>query len=147
MIEGFAGLPRASLVARLKLQVAAREIVADGVAVDMIKRGSGGYAFPGTTDGDDHFNLVMQIVREARVGDLRAIADDGIGWLLKEERRFAGGVLAHFTGMLGVVAADAMDAPDRKSLCGVRYRNRGRRRWRECIVSHDAVPCERPNVS
>ena len=59
---------------------------------------------------------MVQVFRQAGVGDLDGLAGlsghDGIGRLEEEERRLTAGE-AHFLGVLGVITADAENAPHR----------------------------------
>jgi hypothetical protein len=77
---------------------------------------------------DHHFHLVMEVLRLRRVGHIAAVRDDGIGWLLEEDRWVPLFVAAHFAHMRHVVAAYAIDASDGK---GARAASDAdARRWR-----------------
>ena len=71
------------------------------------------------TDADRHhqFDLVVQVGGQRRVSHLadHAVGDrqHRVARLEKEERRLTAGK-THFLGMLGIVAADTVDAADRK---------------------------------
>src|SRR5712671_1387537 len=126
IVEGFADFPRPLLLARGDLQVAAGEVDADAIAVDMIERLVGGDVEAAALHGDDQFNLVVQIPGQRRVGDRGAIRDQHVGMLGKEERGRPL-VIAHLSDVLEIVASDAPDAANRKgfSVVGYWYRRLG----------------------
>src|SRR5690606_26640010 len=76
--------------------------------------------------GHDQLHLMVQLVGSGRVGDL-AVQDHGIGRLEEEHRRPARGRIrgggAHLAGVLGEVAADAVDAPDGEAGTGAAHRD------------------------
>ncbi|MNC85130.1 hypothetical protein D3C83_07100 [compost metagenome] len=83
-----------------------------------------GAVFP---DRHHHLDLVVQVPGDLREGDGGAVRNDGVRRLHEKERRLALGVMPHLARVLGVVAADAIDAPHREFLVALRYRQ-GRRR-------------------
>ena len=116
IVEGFSDFPRPLLLARGELQVAAGEVDADRIAVDMVERLVGGNVEAAALHRDDQFNLVMQILGQRRVGDGGAVLHQHVGVLGKEERRRAL-VIAHLADVLEIVAPDAPDAADRIGAC------------------------------
>jgi hypothetical protein len=62
-----------------------------------------------------------------RVADLRAVLHDRVRGLHEEERRLAIRVVPHFLGVLGVVAADAVDASHREAHVAAFHRDGGDR--------------------
>ena len=70
---------------------------------------------PARADGDHQFRLMMQVLREAWIGQSGAAWDNSIGWLGEKERRIAL-IIAKFLGVFGVITADAENAPHRKAL-------------------------------
>ena len=121
VVEALADVPRPARLLRLALQVAPGHVEADGVAPDMAHRIGGLDGLAGLADRDDELDLVVQVLGQGRIrhpADL-ALGDrqHRIGRLHEEERRLAAGE-AHLLRMLDVVAADAVDAVDRKGLAG-----------------------------
>src|SRR5690606_23607035 len=54
----------------------------------------------------------------------RAVGDDGISRFHEKERRLTVRVMAHFTGVFGVIAADTVNASDRKRLVALDHGQR-----------------------
>ena len=102
-----------SFLREAMLQVAAGEVDADAVAVDVVERLVGRNVEAAALHRHDQFDLVMQILGQRRVGDGGAIRLDHVGVLGEEERRRPL-VIAHLADVLEIVAADAPDAADRK---------------------------------
>ena len=113
MVERFADLPRPLLLARGLLQVAAGEVDADAIAVDVIERLVGRDVEAAALHRHDQFDLVMQILGQRRVGDGGAVGLDHVGVLGEEERRRAL-VISHLADVLEIIAPDAPDAANRK---------------------------------
>ncbi len=109
LVEGLADFPGLFLLARGHLQVAAGEVDADAIAVDVIERLVGGNIHPAALQRDDQLDLMLEILRQRRVGDRCAFADDHVRMLGEEERRLTL-VVAQFADVLEVVAAHAPDA-------------------------------------
>src|SRR5690606_30638159 len=86
LIKAFGHGPWAPLLFRLGLQIAARHIKANGIAIDMVERIALRDIRAVFADGNDQFDFVMEICRLGRIGDGRVVDDDGIGWLFKKER-------------------------------------------------------------
>ena len=112
MVKGFADAPRTALFFHVVLQITARHVQADGVAEDVFRSVGGGDIFSTFADGHDQFNLVVQIAGLAGVGAVGGFTgfghQHGIGWLQKEEGRFAA-CESHFFGVFFVIAAHAVD--------------------------------------
>src|SRR5690606_41576835 len=99
------GLPRSALA----LAVAAGEVDARRVAEDELVRPLGGDVHPLRADRDDELALELQIGGAGRVRHPGAVADDGVGGLLEEERVVALVALLHLPDVVDVVAPDAVD--------------------------------------
>jgi hypothetical protein len=121
-----ADFPGPLLLARGDLQVAAGEVDADAIAVDVVERLVGGNVEAAALHRHDQFDLVMQILGQRRVGDGGAVRHQHVGVLGEEERRRAL-VIAHLADVLEIVAPDAPDAANRK---GFRFADDGKRRLR-----------------
>ena len=65
-------------------------------------------------DRNHQFDLELEIGRERRIWHARAIRHHGIARLLEEERRITLVGLLHLADVVEIVAADAIDAADRK---------------------------------
>ena len=113
MVERLADFPRPLLLARGDLQVAAGEVDADGIAVDVVERLVGGNVEAAALHRHDQLDLVMQILGQRRIGNGGAVRHEHVGVLGEEERRRAL-VIAHLADVLEIVAADAPDAANRK---------------------------------
>lgn len=72
VLEGLGRRPRLAGFLGFRLQVAAREIDADGVSVDMVERFLDGNVGAAAAQGDDQFNLVVDIGGTRRVGEVLA---------------------------------------------------------------------------
>ena len=70
-------------------------------------------------NGGDQLDLVMQVMRCRRIGNRGAAHHQRVGRLAEEERRLPVRVVAHFAGMGGIVATDAVDPADRKLIVAV----------------------------
>ena len=114
MVEALADLPGQAQLTRVVLPVTARKIEADRIAPYMLKRDRHVDFATAPTDRGDQFNLVLKIGGVGRIGYNGAVIDDGIARLLKEERRIAFVGFLHFPDMRNVVAADAIDTPNRE---------------------------------
>ncbi len=113
MIERFADFPGPLLLARGKLQIAAGEIDADAVAVDVVERLVGGNVEAAALHRHDQFYLVMKILGQRGIGDGGAVRLDHVG-VLGEEKRRCPLVISHLSDVLEIIAPDAPDAANRK---------------------------------
>ena len=127
IVEGLAHFPRAAHFLGFALQVAARHVEADAVSPYVIERLVDRNVRSAFADGHDQFDLVMQVLGRLRIGNGRVIGHDRIRRLHEKKRRLAVGVVAHLARVLGVVATDAIDAPDREHVAAFHHRQRGRR--------------------
>ena len=116
-----------SFLREAMLQVAAGQVDADGVAVDVVERLVGGNVEAAALHRHDQFDLVMQILGQRRVGDGGAVGYQHVGVLGEEERRRAL-VIAHLADVLEIIAPDAPDAANRKGLGFAGDGKRGLRR-------------------
>ena len=135
-VEALAEIPGPPHIARGQLQVAPRQVIADGVAPDVVQRLRLVDIGTATADRDHQLGLVVQVFGLRRIRDLDPATDHRVGRLGKEKRRFAVGVLAHFPGVLGVVAPDAEDAPYREACGRVRDGDGGPRGRVENVIGH-----------
>src|SRR5438045_3219375 len=110
LVEALSHLPRAAHLLRFALEVAPRHVEPDAVAPDGLERLLERNVLPALADRDDHLDLVVDVLRADGIGDRRAALHDGIRRLHEEERRLAIRVVAHLARMLGVIAADAVNA-------------------------------------
>ena len=118
------------------LQVAARQVEADGVAEDAVERLGDRDVGAAATDCHDQFNLVLQLRGLRRVKHVHrrhAAGHQRVRRLAEEERRLAR-VGAHLRGMIGIVATDAVDAADGKHSIVAGDRQGGLRCGREDVV-------------
>ena len=125
-VEALAHVPGLAAGLRGVLEIAAGHVEADRVAIDEVHHLVGRDIRPAALERDDEFDLVMQVPGGGRVGQGRAVGDDGVRRLGEEERILAGRVAAHLAGMGGVVAADAIDATDREARAFSRDLDRGK---------------------
>jgi hypothetical protein len=133
--DGFADLPRAAHLLGLALQVAASHVEADCVTIDAVERLLGRDVGATLGERDDELDLVVHVARFRRIREA-AVADDVVRVLLEEEWRLAVGIVAHLDGVLGIVAADAIDAADGEHLIATGDRQ-GRDRGRlDHVVRH-----------
>ena len=119
LVETLAHVPRLALFLGPPLNVAARQVEADGIAENQAFCGVDRDIRPAGTERDDQLDLMVQIFGRRRVGDadLARAADHRVARLHEEKGRLAPlGLLErpHFTGVIGIVAADAVDATNRK---------------------------------
>ena len=75
----------------------------------------GGDIPPAGAYRDHQFRLMMQILRQAWIGQSGAAGHYGIRGFGEKERRIAF-IIAKFPRMFGVIAPDAENAPHRKTL-------------------------------
>ena len=115
-VEAFRHIPRPALFLRRRLNVAPRHVEPDGVAEDQLIDAIRLDVPAAAAEGDDKFDLVLEIEGRWRIGDDRAIGSDRIGGLREEEWRIGVGIAAHFPRMFGVVLANAEDAAHRERL-------------------------------
>jgi hypothetical protein len=85
---------------------------------------------------DHEFNLVMQVIGDAGVGDVR-ILNDGVGRFHEKNGLAFRRLRAHFPRVLGEVPSDAVNAVNRKALRAAGDADAGLIRRRECIVRHE----------
>ena len=96
-------------------------------------------------DRHDQLDLVVEVLRQRRVGHIGAARHHGIRGLGKEERRLTLGVMAHLAGMLGIVAANAIDAAHRELSASLdRHDDGGRRGKNE--IGHDTLGANVPGL-
>lgn len=132
-VEALADFPRQTLIARVTLTIAPRQIDADGIAPDMIARVGNGNVTSAAADRDHQFHLELKIGGERRIGHLRAIGHHGIARLLEEERRIAFVGFLHLANVVDIVAADAIDPANRKEAAAGDRHLGGRDRWQHAL--------------
>ena len=139
-IETLADLPRQTQIAGVALAVAAREIDADRIAPDQAGGCFHGNVAAASAEGYDQFDLELEVGCERRIGNARAVEHDRIARLLKEERRVALVGFLHFPDVIEIVAADAIDAANRKEAAAC-DRGFGRRDcWKQSVDVHAFWP-------
>src|ERR1700734_1546659 len=77
----------------------------------------------------------MKLRAFGRIGKVGAPGEDRIGRLSKEERRLTVWLVAHFPRMVGIVAADAKDPPDRENATPMNW-DAGDGEWRNDKITH-----------
>ena len=117
-VEALAPVPWSAEVFGGVLEITPGHVEADGVAPDVVEGVSGVDVAAGFADGDDQFGFVVEICGFGGIGDGGAVVDNGVGGFEEKEGWLAVGVLAHLTGVGGVVASDAEDAADGEAIGG-----------------------------
>ena len=115
-VKGFAPVPRAPLLTRFQLQIAPGQVVADGIAPDVIEGVFFGNVLAPPADHDNQLGLVVKVLCLGRIGYRLPGIDHRIGWLGEEERRIAVRVLAHLDSVGGVVAPNTEDTAHRQAV-------------------------------
>jgi hypothetical protein len=64
---------------------------------------------------DHKLDLELEIVSIGRIGDGRTVLDDGVRWLLEEERRITLVAFLHLPDVLDIVPAYAVNPAHRKA--------------------------------
>ena len=132
-LEGLSHFPRAAELLRLALKIAAGHVEADRIAEDAVHGLFDRDVRAAGLQRDDELDLEMHVGACARVGEL-PVGAKRIGVLLEEERRLAVRVMSHLDRVLGVVAADAVEAPHRKKPVGADDRQGGDGCRREDVI-------------
>ena len=125
-VEGLAGHP---LFARLvELPVAGGDVVADGVAADILEGSLPRNMPPLSADHHDELGLIVDLLAHSGQDDGRTMADQG-GRVLAEEHRFRRYRHAALGRVVAIVQPDADDlAGSGTGASSVRWRDRGERR-------------------
>ena len=137
VIKAFADTPGAPLFFHFALQVAPRHIQANGITIDMRHRLTGGNISAALADRDHQLDLVVKVLRQARIGHLTGLTvgdkHERIGGFQKKKWRFAA-TKPHFFCVFFVIAAHTINAVDRKQGRFIADRNSdGRRCGKNCI--------------
>jgi hypothetical protein len=119
----------------LALEVAPGHVETDTVAEDVIEGALDRDVGAALAQRHDHLDLVVHVRRLARIGEV-AVGHDVVGVLLEEEGRLLGRVVPHLDRMLGIVAADAVDAVHGKQLVAALHRQGGNRRRLHDVACH-----------
>jgi len=125
-----------ALFAGQRLQVAAGEIDTGGVAIHVRQRVGFGNVGAPFANGNDQFHLVLQIGGGGWKGHGAAARYDRIAGFRKKERRLAIRVSPHFTGVLCVVAAHAVDSPHGKNGLAAQDGNRDFSSGGDGVIGH-----------
>src|SRR5688572_20082439 len=115
MLECLADLPWPTELLRFPLQIAARHVEANGVAIDGGQRSIDRKVSAALLQSYHQLDLMVHVRGSGRVGEY-AVEHEIVGILLKEERSLAVRVVAHLHSVRRVVPANAIDAVDRKHL-------------------------------
>src|SRR5438128_1048865 len=134
-IECLAGLPRPASIARRELQITARHVETDRVAVYMVQRGGLRDVRARLADRHDELHFVSEVLARHRITERASVWHDRIGRLVEKERRLAVGVEAHLADMVGIVAAHAINAPYGEKRIRTADRHGGWR-WQREYVGH-----------
>ena len=71
------------------------------------------------------------------VGKIAAAREQRIRVFLEEERRLALGIVAHLDGVVGIIAADAINAMNRETpIAAANGKTRHRRRRNHVLIAH-----------
>ena len=118
-VKGFADAPWTPLLFHFVLQIAARHVQTNGVTINVFFCIGGFDVSAAGSNGHHQFNFMVQVLSQAGVGHLTRLAfidhHQRICWFQKEKRWFTARK-SHFFGVLFVVAADAINTSDWKSL-------------------------------
>jgi hypothetical protein len=135
LVETLAHIPRMAFFLGSHLKVTTRQIKTDRVAKNQVFCGVDRDICPASPQCDDHFNLMVQVFGQRRIGHTQftAAANHSITGFHEEERRLlTRGLIGrpHFARMLGVVAANTKNAANREkcSAAGNRQNRLGVRR-------------------
>ena len=139
VVERLAHLPRPPLLFALPLQVAASHVQAQRVTKNAVVGAINRNVLAALFKGNHQLHFIVQIGRLGRVRNLGCLAclnrDQRVSWLGEEKRIFTAGK-SHFLGVLGVVAAYAIDSANRKFLVASHNRQSNNGRGLKHIVRH-----------
>ena len=117
MVKPFADTPGAALFFHFALKVAPRHVQPDRIAIDVRHCLAGGNIAPTRSDRNHQLDLMMEVLRQARIRDLARCTlgnnNERIGGLQEEKGRFAPGK-AHLLRVFFIVTADTINAVDRE---------------------------------
>ena len=77
----------------------------------------------------DTFDLVMHVRRQRRVGEILACGQEIVRVFLEIKGWLTRGIMAHLDGVIGIIAADAIDPADRKADEAAGNRQQHGKRW------------------
>ena len=106
-IETLPPIPGPPLLSRGELKIAAGQVDADGITVDVVKRALDWNVCTADPYRNDKLDFIMEILGLRRVRHRRAVVDHSVGRLEKKERRFSIGVAPHLAGVRSVIASYA----------------------------------------
>lgn len=138
MVETLAHVPWSRQFLGFALQVAARHVEPDGIAVHQLQRLFHRNIAAAFGERHHQFDFMLVVLGLARIRHFAVGRHDGVGRLHEEERRFAVGIVAHFARVSGVVAADAVYATHWKRIAAD-YRD-GSDLWHWDCISHAETP-------
>jgi hypothetical protein len=110
-IEALAHVPGPAGLLGLRLEIAPGHVEPGGIAIDMAERLARLDIGAAAPDGRHQLHLMMEIGGPWRIGHAGTPDQHGVGRLGEEEGHLAGRIAAHLADMLGIVPADAEDAP------------------------------------
>src|SRR5215469_7835220 len=118
VVEALGGVPRLAAILGRLLQIAARQVVAGGVAKHQLQRLLRRHVTSPACECDHQLDLVVEVGCARRIGNLFFVGDHRIRGLHEEYRWRVFGVASELADVVGVVEADAVDSMDRKAtLC------------------------------
>jgi hypothetical protein len=122
--------PRLATLLRGLLQIAACQIIARRVAKHMLQCPRLADVAAAAADGRHQLDLMVEVGGARRIRNRSAVRHHRVRGFGEEHRRLAWAVRAHLADVVGVIAADAVDAMHGKALIcgGHRHARRGWRR-------------------
>ena len=109
-IETLPPIPGPPLLSRGELKIAAGQVDADGITVDVVKRALGGNVRTADAYRNDKLDFVVEILGLRRVRHANAGVDSSVGRLEKKERRFTIGITSHLASVGRIIASNAENA-------------------------------------
>ena len=139
MLEGLAEIPWPAGLLGLALQVAARHVEADRVAVDAVERILDGDIFTASVQRDYQLDLVVHVLALVRIRKVLPADQQVVRVLGEKERILAIRVMPHLDRMCRIVAPDAVHPVHRKNLLRISDFQIGPRGRIEQVVFHLGV--------
>src|SRR5258708_31770946 len=144
MIEAIRCVPWPDQLLRLRLQVAARHVETERIAVHVIERLGSRDVLTLLADRGHELHREVDVLRLRRIrefaGRTGRDVQHGVGRLAEEKRRLAIRIVPHLARVRLVVPADAVNAANGKLVAGTDngHRNRG---CRSKYMTHSSFSC------